>query len=540
MNKNIKKFFLIAGICSFISVFVSCFSLKQPKSIPQAINYSDEDIVNIEIDRINTMLETQPVQAYWRSLLLGREDVIKRAQNVLVLLFENAINEKDYFSAKKYYKSLVTGGWTSDKYTDSEVEKLFLQDVPGLQKNKKTPKNISECMDATVTVWVDRGIKVVNGSGYADIFIGSGFFIDERGYLITNYHVIDSMVNPKYEGYSRLYIKLLEDPDTKIPAKVVGYDPVLDLALLKVEIKPEYVLDLGSSKELHIGDKVSAIGTPVGLEGTLTSGIISSTERRLFTLGKVFQIDAAVNSGNSGGPLIDQAMKVQAIVFAGMPKYQGLNFAIPVEYLRQELALLYNGDEVQHSWIAAYGNTKRNGNKKTGLEVQYVLPGSSAFMSGLKYGDVITEVDGNKISCLEDFQYLMMAYEPETMLKCKYLNSEEEEKEIFIYLSVRPENPSEVVYRTDFASNAFVPLFGMKLVPSSTLNKNSYTIEYVIRGSAADEMNFSEFDLIQIRDIKLDKENEYIYTQILTRRRKKGFLDLSMVLSTAYDNPYYF
>ena len=180
-------------------------------------------------------------------------------------------------------------------------------------------------MEACVTIWVDRGIKVQNGAGYADIIIGSGFFIDERGYIITNHHVIDSMVNPKYEGYSRLYIKLYDDPDTKIPAKVIGYDQVLDLALLKTEITPKYVMKLGSSKNLQIGDKVSAIGTPLGLEGTFTSGIISSFDRKLLSLGNVIQIDAAVNSGNSGGPLIDSSLNVSAVVFAGMMQSQGLN-----------------------------------------------------------------------------------------------------------------------------------------------------------------------------------------------------------------------
>ena len=77
----------------------------------------------------------------------------------------------------------------------------------------------------TVTVWVDRGLRIENGVGYADRVIGSGFFIDPRGYFITNYHVIQSEVDPKYEGYSRLYIKLPGDSDTRVPAKVIGWIP---------------------------------------------------------------------------------------------------------------------------------------------------------------------------------------------------------------------------------------------------------------------------------------------------------------------------
>lgn len=535
------KYLKFTYILVFLGLFVSCSSLKQPSGIVESINYSDEEVVQIEIDRINSMMSSEPVRALWRACLLGREDVLTRTMNNLELLFKNAILEKEYFEAKKYYKSLISAGWKSDEYTYKEIEALCAQDIPGLRKDKgQLPENLTDCMNCTVTVWLDRGIKVQNGAGYADIVIGSGFFIDKRGYIVTNHHVIESMVDPKYEGYSRLYVKLLEDPDTKIPAKVIGYDSILDLALLKVEVEPKYVLNLGSSSELQIGDKVSAIGTPIGLEGTLTSGIISSVDRKLFTLGNVFQIDAAVNSGNSGGPLIDQNMNVQAIVFAGMVRYQGLNFAIPVEYLRQELNLMYSSGEVIHPWIACYGHTKRNGKKKTGLEIQYVLPGGAAFVSNLKPGDVITKVDGVPVNSLEDFQYLMMAYESETLLPCTYIDSEGAEKNILIYLEPRPENPNVVVLQSDLLCNAFVPLFGMKLIGSSTLNKNSYTIEQIIKGGTADEMNFSEHDAVTVRDIKILKEDEYILTQIYTKRRKKGFLDVTLVLSASFDNPYYF
>ena len=274
------------------------------------------------------MKESEPVRALWRSILLADQTVIENSVLYLEEQIGQALENKDFYTAKKYYCAIETAGFKSEKYSEEEINALFASDIPSYNVGKSdspTPKSISDCMEASVTIWVDRGIKVENGAGYADIIIGSGFFIDERGYLITNYHVIDSMVNPKYEGYSRLYIKLLDDPDTKIPAKVIGYDQLLDLALLKTEITPKYVMKLGSSQNLQIGDKVSAIGTPLGLEGTLTSGIISSVDRKLLSLGNVIQIDAAVNSGNSGGPLIDSSLNVQAVVFAGMLRFQGLN-----------------------------------------------------------------------------------------------------------------------------------------------------------------------------------------------------------------------
>lgn len=542
MLRFTKSFSLI--LCALNAfIFISCRSVKQPSSVVQPINYTDEDIVQIEIERIDSFLEKEPLRALWRAKLLGREEVIERCSSRIEELFNTAISEEKYLDAKKYYKSLkaVNPEWKSANHSYEEIEKLAAADLPGLSGvNKKAPSKISECMKAAVTIWVDRGVTVKNGAGYADVIIGSGFFIDQRGYIITNHHVIDSMVNPKYEGYARLYIKLSEDNLTKIPAKVVGYDSLLDLALLKVEIEPEYVLNLGSSSDLEIGDKISAIGTPVGLEGTLTSGIISSFDRKLLALGNVFQIDAAVNSGNSGGPLIDKNLKVQAIVYAGILQLQGLNFAIPVEYLKQELPYLYGRGEVIHAWIGCFGNTKKEGTKKTGLEIQYVLSGGSAFLSGLKVGDVITSLDGKTITSLDDFNFMMMALESETIVECKYISADGQEKKCLVYLEKRPESPSKTVYESDLITSSFVPLFGMKLIPSSTTNRKSYTIEKIIPGSAADDMSFSENDTVTVADVTVNEKSKVIITTLSTKRKKKAFLDVVMSLGTSFDSPYYF
>lgn len=538
--KNIKFYSYLFILISFTFFFFSCQSVKIPKTVYSSIDYTNEDVVRTEIDRINSMLSTEPVRGLWRAKLLNRDDVTETAVNKIQTLLAEAIENKDYSLARKYYISLKNVGFNADEYFDLDIEKLFYNDVPGNSiQNKTAPKSISDCMDGTVTVWVDRGIKIRNGAGYADVILGSGFFIDDRGYIITNHHVIESVVDTKYEGYVRLYIKMLDDPETKIPAKVVGYDPLLDLALLKAEVTPKITFNLGSSADLTIGDKISVIGTPVGLEGTLTSGIVSSFDRKLLMLGNVFQIDAAVNSGNSGGPLIDERMNVQAVVFAGMLQFQGLNFAIPIEYLKQELFTLYYDDVVVHPWIGAYGHTKKSGRNKVGLEIQYVMPGSSAFLSGLKAGDIITSIQGQKISSLEDYQMVLMAYTNETLINCTYIDSDDFEHEILLYLDKRPENPATEVFSSDFINESFIPLFGMKLVNSSTVNKNSYTITQILAGSVAEELNLSENDPIIVKDVKFDKENKRVVAQIYAQRKKNGFLDVYLLLSCPYDNPYY-
>jgi len=398
---------------------------------------------------------------------------------------------------------------------------------------------MADCVNATVTIWVDRGIRFENGAGYADRVIGSGFFIDERGYIVTNHHVISDLVNPKHEGYTRLFIKLARDEETRIPAKVVGWDPLLDMALLKAEVEPPFILELGSSSQLTIGDKISAIGTPLGLHGTITSGIVSNVDRKLFSNGSVFQIDAAVNSGNSGGPCIDSKMRVQAIAFAGIEKYQGLNFAIPIEYLRQDLPFLYSGGKRNHVWVGAFGHTKKDGLKETGIEVQYVMPGGSANMNGIAAGDIIGFADKKRLGSIEDLQTVFRSHIPETLISCAYLHGDES-KNTLIYLDERPENPGYDIYKSDLISHSFIPIFGMELTPSSTLYSRKYTITNILNGGIADESGFSVTDPIYVSDVEFVDNNSVILVSVNTRKKKKGYLDISMRIGNRLDSQYYF
>ena len=533
----------VVTICAvFLTlIFISCKSFSQPKEIQKPLDYTDQDVIDNEIKTIRELQNKESTKALFRACLLNNSLIIDECAEVVRTQAEKALEENDYPLALRLYKSLVSA--VQDEEASQIFEQLYSdynKDVPGLfVDEEKLPKTISDCIDATVTVWVDQGFKVENGNGYADIVIGSGFFIDRRGYIITNYHVISEVVNPKRKTTCKLYIKLPSDMEKKIPAKVTGYDSVMDLALLKVDYEPDFVFALGSSSELEVGDKISAIGTPIGLEGTLTSGIISSTSRTLITMGKVFQIDAAVNSGNSGGPIIDSNRKVQAIVFAGMLQYQGLNFAIPVEYLKLELPLLYRGDELNHNWLGAYGHTKRVRNDSEGLEVQYIMPGGSASYTGLTIDDVIIYADDTKINTLEDFHNVCMKYESGTIITCTYLR-DGQKKNTLLYLDKRPAAPVKEIYASDFVDDAFIPILGIKMVRSSTINKKSYKIEYVLEGSIADQNGFSENDNLELINVSFDDKNEIFYVALSIERRKKGLLNFQMGLGTSYDNPNYF
>ena len=540
-QKSVSCFSKIILFGFVLSLFFSCKSFKQPSEIQKPLDYTNEDVIQNEIKNIRELQEKESTKALFRACLLNDSTIIKECADIVEAQAQKAIDEKDYPLALRLYKSLVSAVQSEQAQSKyNQYYSVYNKDIPGLcVDEEKLPKTISDCINATVTVWVDQGYKVENGAGYADIVIGSGFFIDRRGYIVTNHHVISEVVNPKRKTTCKLFIKLPSDMEKKIPAKVVGYDSVMDLALLKVDYEPDFVLALGSSSELEVGDKISAIGTPIGLEGTLTSGIISSTSRTLITMGKVFQIDAAVNSGNSGGPLIDSNRTVQAIVFAGMLQYQGLNFAIPVEYLKLELPLLYRGDEFKHSWLGAFGHTKRVQNNSQGLEVQYVMPGGSASYTGLKIDDVIINADDCPISTLEDFHNVCMKYESGTIITCTYLRYGQQ-KQGLLYLDKRPAAPAKEVYASDFVDDAFIPILGIKMVRSSTINKKSYKIDYVLEGSIADQNGFSENDNLELIDISFDDKNEICYVALSIERRKKGLLNFQMGLASSYDSPNYF
>ena len=545
-----KNHLILNSLVSFIlvsGIFFSCSSAPKEEQEPYVQpDYSEDDIRNAEIERIKKLLETDSLAALWRTILLEQKtDSVLDLHDVCLEKvkedYKTAISSKDYVSARKIKVSLDGAGIESGELSSSELSSLIFSQVPplsGSDTGSLYDGKMSSLIEGTVTIFVDKGLKIENGVGHADGIIGSGFFIDKNGTIVTNHHVISDVVDPKNEKYSRLFVRLAQDPDNKIPAKVIGYDEVLDLALLKAEIDSPYVFNLGSSTDLEVGDRIYAIGSPIGLERTLTSGIVSATDRKLFTIGSVLQIDASVNSGNSGGPLVDQKGRVQGIIFAGMIKFSGLNFVIPVEYLKNELAYLYKGGKLEHGWIGAFGKSRRQGGKNTGLELQYVMPGSSSSRAGLKAGDVITAVNGKSINSLEDMQNALMQEVPGTLLK---LSCENEDKKFstLVYLSVRPKNPGYSVYQSDLLGNAFEPLFGMKLI-SVASNGRKYAIESILKGSSADISSFSVNDPVDIKKIEFDDEKTSVYAEISTKKRKLGYLDFNIGITAALDSPYYF
>jgi len=388
----------------------------------------------------------------------------------------------------------------------------------------------ADLVTGTVTLWVDKGLRTENGIGIPDRMIGSGFFIDNQGYLITNYHVISSEVDPEYEGYSRLYIKRNDLDGEKIPAKVIGWDPVMDLALVKTEMTVPYNFSFSGEYIQELGESIYAIGSPGGLEKTLTTGSISSQSRNLQALGYSLQVDVPINPGNSGGPLMNQDGKVIGVVYAGIETFEGVNFAIPGFYVKDLLPRLYRGGKVEHAWIGAAMFKDMNR-----LEIAYTFPGSSARSVGLLPGDFVKAVNGQPVSSVTEIQNLLFGLPSGTVISLS-IEREQQQLEVLLPLNTRPDIPIMEAYGKDARENLLLPVFGMKVTLMDNRRSNRwYRVEEVYPGSIADESGIIKNDTLRVDKWEVYKDQRVILLQIILRARSRGYVEAPMQIGSWLD-----
>jgi len=238
--------------------------------------------------------------------------------------------------------------------------------------------------------------------------LGSGFIVDPKGYILTNNHVI--------EGVDRILVKLFGD-EHKYPAKVIGTDPKTDLALIKINVKrllPAVIL--GDSDKIQVGEWAIAIGNPMGLDETVTVGVISAKGRSGFGITQYedfIQTDAAINPGNSGGPLVNIKGEVIGINTFILAPYaaQNIGFAIPINLAKTVFKQLKEKGKVVRGYLGVWLQpltedlAKSFGLKDTkGAVVSQVIKDSPAEKAGFKEGDVIVEFDGKKVEDVRDLQ----------------------------------------------------------------------------------------------------------------------------------------
>jgi len=221
---------------------------------------------------------------------------------------------------------------------------------------------------------------------------GSGFIVNEAGYILTNRHVIENATEIRVH---------LSDGRTVSEVERIGDDELTDLAVLKIDASHLVATEWGDSEELEVGDWVLAIGSPFGLERTVTSGIVSAKERRHISSNSSYQnfmqTDAAVNPGNSGGPLVNTRGQVVGVNTAIVGKsYQGISFAIPSDIARKSYEQIIQHGRVPRGWLGVEFRplnetiaTKLGLPNEHGAMIREVLPGSPAQAAGVRPRDVI-------------------------------------------------------------------------------------------------------------------------------------------------------
>jgi len=291
-------------------------------------------------------------------------------------------------------------------------------------KVERAPDSIAGLAARVIPAVVSITVKGLSGSG-----TGSGFFLDSNGYVLTNNHVVEAAATS-----GTITVELSNGK--KYGAKLMGRDNSYDLAVLKIDVTSAPTLQLGDSDLVQVGDSVIAIGSPLGLSGTVTSGIISSKNRAVTTGNgsgessfiNALQTDAAINPGNSGGPLVDSTGAVigvnSAIATLGSGSQSGsigLGFAIPINQAKKTAEQLIKTGFATYPIMGISVDTRFTG---TGALISSdgagVTPSGPADKAGLKAGDIITRLDGIEINNSDELIVAIRSKSAGDKVKVKY------------------------------------------------------------------------------------------------------------------------
>jgi putative serine protease PepD len=308
--------------------------------------------------------------------------------------------------------AVASGGGGSHASSSTPTPTALVPAQPAAKTTTTTPTTLTQLYKEDTPGVVDITVKSTSPGGSSFGFgnpnfgnpggrqqteaEGSGFVIDTKGDIVTNEHVVD--------GANSISVRFQDGTVAK--ATLVGSDKSTDVAVIKVDVPASelHPLTLGNSSTVQPGQEVVAIGSPFGLPGSMTSGIVSAVGRTItapngFSISGAIQTDAAINHGNSGGPLIDVATNtvvgVDAQIESDSNDNAGVGFAIPIDAARSVANTLIAGGAVRHPYL---GVTVGDATSRAGAQVGCVVTNGPADKAGLKAGDVITAVDGVEVS----------------------------------------------------------------------------------------------------------------------------------------------
>ncbi|HPE59359.1 MAG TPA: DegQ family serine endoprotease [Thiolinea sp.] len=336
--------------------------------------------------------------------------------------------------------------------------------------------------------------------------MGSGFIISADGYIVTNTHVVD--------GASEVTVKL--NDRRELPARVVGQDKYSDIALLKVDATGLPAVSLGDSDSLEVGQWVVAIGAPFGLDHTATQGIVSALSRSLpdGTYVPFIQTDAAVNPGNSGGPLFDlegHVIGVNSQIYSRSGGYMGISFAIPVNLVKNITEQLKNGGVVNRGWLGVEIQSLDQQladsfdlDRPRGALVASVQPASPAAKAGVQAGDVILGFNNLEVESASHLPLLVGNTPVGQQVPLRVLrDGREKVLDVTIdKLADRDESPARLADNTDGSPSLGVAVSALSTEErqQAKVDEGGIIIREVFPGSAADRAGLQQGDVILLVD----------------------------------------
>ena len=344
---------------------------------------------------------------------------------------------------------------------------------------------------------------------------GSGVIIDSDGYILTNEHVVHDA--------DEIKVRVLIDGEDKIfNGKVIGKDSRTDLAIIKISAGRKLpAAPLGDSSKVRVGEWVIAIGSPFGLEQTVTSGIISAVRQSVMIENRNYkdfiQTDAAINRGNSGGPLCNirgEVIGINTAIYAPTGVFSGIGFAIPIDRAKEILDDLIHKGKVIRGWLGVEikqidGAIMKQFSlpDKDGALVNSVMKGSPSEKAGLKRGDIIREFDGKKITNIQELQSAVAATTPKKKILLKIIRDSKEQL-VDLIIAEMPEE-SELSKGQDNAESAredTAAWLGMEVGDITDKSRKQYDIPNeeigvivvsVDSGEKAAEIGLAEGDIIK-------------------------------------------
>lgn len=343
---------------------------------------------------------------------------------------------------------------TSSKLITSES--VNASNLVNLSDYSNTSIAVAEkVLPSVVGITVTYQINSLFGGSSTGEAAGSGIIVSEDGYIVTNNHVISSESTSSYYAITEatgIKVNLYNDSET-YEATVVGTDAYTDLAVLKIKKTGLTAAVIGNSDNVKVGEFVMAVGNPLGMDYSVTSGIVSALNREIEsddgTTFTAIQTDAAINSGNSGGALVNsngELIGINTMKYAGTG-IEGIGFAIPISSATGIIDQLIEYQTVKRPYMgisasAVDSNTARRYNLPEGIYVETVEEGSSAEKAGLQVSDIITKIEGQEVKSVSELNKIKYTYNIGDTVKLTVYRSGQE-IEVPVVLSEQPETTTE-------------------------------------------------------------------------------------------------